>query len=130
MKVRAVVFLVVILVAIAFVALVWAQEEAKAPAPPKGDAKAGKAVYDKNCVICHGKDGSGNKSLAVLPYSDPKVIKGHPTAEKWVKAITDGVKGSKISMKGYKGQLKPADISNVAAYSWQFRTPKKEEHPH
>jgi len=129
MKVRPVVFLVVTLVAIAFVALVCAGA-AKAPAAPKGDAKAGKAVYDKNCVICHSKDGSGNKSLAVLPYSDPKVIKGHPTAEKWVKAISDGVKGSKVSMKGYKGELKPAEISNVAAYTWKFRTPKKEEHPH
>jgi hypothetical protein len=33
-------------------------------------------------------------------------------------------------MKGYKGVLKPAEINNVAAYSWQFRTPKKEEHQH
>jgi mono/diheme cytochrome c family protein len=132
MKARTLVFLAAILAAIALVAMVWAQDEAKAPAPPKGDVKAGKAIYEKNCIICHGKDGTGNKPVGVLPYSDPQVIKTHPTADKWVKAITDGVKGPKVSMKGYNGQLKPAEINNVAAYTWQFRTPKpkKEEQPH
>jgi cytochrome c6 len=28
------------------------------------DASAGKAVYDKSCVGCHGKDGKGNPAMA------------------------------------------------------------------
>lgn len=113
--------------AIAFLSLVWAEGESKPPAPPKGDAKAGKAIFDKNCLACHGKDGIGNKGLSIRPFSDPDAIKAHPTADKWVKAITDGVKGKKITMPAYKGKLKPAEIDNVAAYTWQFRTPKKIE---
>jgi mono/diheme cytochrome c family protein len=118
------------LLVVGFVALVWAGEQPKAPAPPKGDAKAGKAVYDKNCTVCHGKDGSGNKALSIPAFSDPRVIKDRATAEKWVKAIVEGVKGKTVTMKGYKGKLKPVEIDNVAAYSWQFRTPKEEKHPH
>jgi len=126
-KRSAVILCLVSLLAVAFLSLVWAQGEAKPPVPPKGDAKAGKAVYEKNCTACHGKNGTGNKALSVPAFSDPEVIKGHPTAEKWVKAITDGVKGKIVSMPGYKGKLKPAEIDNAAAHTWQFRTPKKPE---
>ena len=28
------------------------------------DADAGKAVYEKSCVGCHGKDGKGNPAMA------------------------------------------------------------------
>jgi cytochrome c6 len=28
------------------------------------DASAGKAVYEKSCVGCHGKDGKGNPAMA------------------------------------------------------------------
>ena len=29
-----------------------------------GEAKAGKATYDKLCVSCHGADGKGNPAMA------------------------------------------------------------------
>jgi len=126
-KRSAVILCLVSLLAVAFLSLVWPEGESKPPAPPKGDAKAGKAVYEKNCTACHGKNGTGNKSLSIPAFSDPEVIKGHPTAEKWVKAIVEGVKGTKLTMPAYKGKLKPAEIDNVAAHTWQFRTPKKVE---
>ena len=28
------------------------------------DAGAGKAIYEKSCVSCHGKDGKGNPAMA------------------------------------------------------------------
>jgi cytochrome c6 len=28
------------------------------------DAEAGKAVFEKSCVSCHGKDGKGNPAMA------------------------------------------------------------------
>jgi cytochrome c6 len=33
-------------------------------APLAADAPAGKAVYEKSCVSCHGKDGKGNPAMA------------------------------------------------------------------
>jgi mono/diheme cytochrome c family protein len=29
-----------------------------------GEAKPGKAIYDKSCVSCHGADGKGNPAMA------------------------------------------------------------------
>ena len=126
MRTRTALLLLTVVIGIAFVGLVWAGEQAKPPAAPKGDAKAGKAVYEKSCLMCHAKDGTGNKAMSVPAFSDPKVIKAHPTAEKWVKAITDGVKGKVMPMQAYKGKLKPEEIANAAAYAWKFRTPKQQ----
>ena len=35
-----------------------------AMAQDKGDAQAGKAVYDSKCKICHGANGEGNPAIA------------------------------------------------------------------
>lgn len=40
------------------VALAWL------PAANAGEAKAGKAQYDKLCASCHGADGKGNPAMA------------------------------------------------------------------
>jgi cytochrome c6 len=34
------------------------------PAARAADADAGKAVFEKSCVGCHGKDGKGNPAMA------------------------------------------------------------------
>jgi cytochrome c6 len=35
-----------------------------APATLAADAAAGKAVFEKSCAGCHGKDGKGNPAMA------------------------------------------------------------------
>jgi mono/diheme cytochrome c family protein len=35
-----------------------------APAALAGEAKGGKATYDKLCASCHGPDGKGNPAMA------------------------------------------------------------------
>ena len=45
-------------------------------AQSKGDAKAGKAKYDANCVGCHGATGKGDgaavKKAPIMPASGKK----------------------------------------------------------
>ncbi len=66
----------------------------------------GKAVYDANCVICHGADGAlgavGAKNLATSQL----------TTEEAVQIITNG----KNAMPKYKKALSEQDIKAVAAY--------------
>jgi len=32
----------------------------------EGNAETGKAVYDKKCATCHGKEGEGNAKMATM----------------------------------------------------------------
>jgi len=87
----------------------------------EGDAKAGKAVYEKKCKICHGATGEGNPAMARVMKVEIKNLGTKEIQakkdEEWKKAITDGTG----KMKPIK-ELSPAEIANVIAYS---RTLKK-----
>jgi cytochrome c6 len=97
----------------------------KGQAPAKGGAtaskggaslavlKAGKAVFEDNCVACH--DGGNNTIEA------PKTLKldalkkfGFNGPEDIKKRVQDGAG----VMPAFKEQLKPAQIDAVAAYVW------------
>ncbi|WP_448520199.1 SirB2 family protein [Rhodoflexus sp.] len=71
----------------------------------------GKAIYDANCVVCHGQDGAlgaaGAKNLAVSQLS----------AEETIYVITNG----KNAMPKYKKALSEQDIQAVAAYIGTFK---------
>ena len=104
------------LVAIGFMmigggALAWAASEWKAPANTKAaknpvdrvsGAKLGQALFQENCVICHGKVGKGDGEAAAAMNPRPKSL-----ADKAVQAQTDGELFWKISegreaMPGWK----------------------------
>lgn len=80
-----------------------------------GDAKAGKAVFDKKCALCHGKEGEGKDAIAKMmkvemPHLGSKEVQAK-SDEDFNKVITEG-----------KGKMKPvagvsdADKSNVIAF--------------
>ncbi len=68
------------------------------------DAKAGKAVYDKTCKGCHGKDAKGTKMGPSLAG------KGDTKAKSVI------VNGKKPKMPAYGKKLKSADVDNVLEF--------------
>lgn len=84
----------------------------------KGDAVKGKAVFLKNCMVCHNADGSGGKKLT--PNGNPS--RDFRDAEFWEsrtdaqvrEVINKGV--AKSGMIAWKGILKPGEIEDVMAY--------------
>ena len=92
-------------------------------AQTKGDAKAGKAKYDANCVGCHGNGGKGDGPAAAALNPKP----GDFTNGKAMKALSDKflfdiIKDGGASQK--KSPIMPAngkklndkDISDIVAY--------------
>ena len=86
-----------------------------------GDAKAGKALYDKSCATCHGADGTAKEAIAKMlkveiPHLGSKDVQAKSDAD-LKKVVTDGFQ----KMKPVKG-LADKDLANIIAY---VRTLKK-----
>lgn len=93
------------------VSLAWAASEWKAPASAKAvknpvdkarGVKVGQALFQENCVICHGKEGKGDGEAAAAMKPRPKSL-----IDRTVQAQTDGELFWKISegreaMPGWK----------------------------
>jgi mono/diheme cytochrome c family protein len=115
--------LVVAAVAVASVAL----SAPPAAAPGKGNPALGKAVFTKNCVVCHKADGSGGMKLTGNPtpnWKDPKVWADPIRTDAYLHdcIVTGKVKSGMVS---WSKTLKPADIDNVIAYIKTFKPAKK-----
>lgn len=72
-----------------------------------------KALWEKKCALCHGKDGSGNAKMKTSDYTKAEV-QAKMTDDDILKAIQSGVSNSK--MKGYAGKLSADEIKALAAY--------------
>ena len=89
--------------------------------PSKGDAAAGKKIFDVKCVACHKADGTGGIKLTGNPtpnWKDAKVW-GDPkraTDDYFRDCITNGKAPSGMVAWGKTGQVKPAEIENLIAY--------------
>ncbi len=104
-----------ILAAGLIVALAWV------PPASAGEAKAGKAQYDKLCASCHGADGKGNPAMAKamgekglnLTTKEVKDAKD----EELVKVIVEGKGKMPASGKG----LSKAEQKEVLEYIRSFK---------
>ncbi len=79
-----------------------------------------KALFDRHCASCHGKDGKGDtrmgKKLGVKDYSTAKGQAEFTDAEA-VKAIKEGVKkDGKQEMKPFDSKLNDQQIKDLVAY--------------
>jgi len=82
----------------------------KSPATTKGDATAGKTVFQQNCTACHGPTGhggNGGPDLTSIPSA-----KNYNTV---VAQVENGGGG----MPAFKGQLTPKQIADVSTYVTQ-----------
>ncbi|MFO1487659.1 MAG: cytochrome c [Verrucomicrobiota bacterium] len=88
-------------------------------------AEDAKAIYERDCLKCHGADGKGDtkmgKKLGAKDYSDAKVQEALKD-ENAVKAIKEGLKDKegKSLMKPSEG-LSDADIKGLVAYMRAFK---------
>ena len=81
------------------------------------------ALWDKHCLSCHGKDGSGNtrmgKKAGAKDYRDPKVRAS--ITNDALKNIRDGMtENGKEKMKPLKDKLSDEEIKQLIDYIKTF----------
>jgi cytochrome c6 len=92
----------------------WAHANGAAPAPQGG---AGKAVFEANCVACHGEDGAGTSTGQALNAPDLRSDAVQKLSDADLKKqVSDG----KNNMPPFKDTLKPDEITAVVAYVRTF----------
>ena len=83
------------------------------------------ALWDKHCVACHEKDGSGNtkmgKKVEAKDYRDPKVQESMKEPEA-IKSIKNGLKEKGIErMKPFADKLTDDEIKALIAHMRTFK---------
>ncbi len=80
-------------------------------------AARGKAVYDVNCIACHGPDGGGNPLLGAPKLNDDIWLHGGSTTK-----ITESIVNGRNGVMPAHGEfLGPAKIHLLATYVYSFR---------
>ncbi|MBI1736665.1 MAG: c-type cytochrome [Candidatus Rokubacteria bacterium] len=103
----------------------------------KGDAAAGKAVYERKCLLCHGEKGDGKGPAAELLVPQPRdftsglykirsTVNKTPTDQDIFNVITNGMPGT--SMPGWT-VLPEKDRWNLVAYVKAFAGDKLKDAP-
>lgn len=73
------------------------------------DVNAGKKIFDKNCVVCHGAEGGG--------IVGPNLTDDYWVYEGDIKGVFVTVKyGAQKGMKSWKDELNPVQIQQVSSY--------------
>jgi mono/diheme cytochrome c family protein len=128
--------LFVVLVALAMTACGGKDKTKTGPAVSlTGDAEAGRAVFIKSCVVCHGVEGAGGvpnagSKDATIPELKP-IDEGFSTIASMDKVIEHGSlpEGDSVEKKmpafGDEGSLKPQQIADVIAYVLSINNLKK-----
>lgn len=77
------------------------------------DLSAGKKIFDKNCVVCHGANGEG--------VVGPNLTDDYWVYEGDIKGVFTTIKyGAEKGMKSWKDELNPVQIQQVASYIKSF----------
>ena len=76
------------------------------------DKQMTSALFSKNCAICHGPDGKGNKSIGTPNFTEPAFQKSVSASEMQT-AIHNGKGGI---MPAWSGKLTDEQISSLVTY--------------
>jgi mono/diheme cytochrome c family protein len=95
-----------------------AAEEALFP-PERPSAVRGKAIFEANCVTCHGAAGDGSGLSGAANFTDVEFMRQKKPAE-FFQAIRDGIEGT--AMPAWGETLSEMDIWDVLYYEWTFAT--------
>jgi cytochrome c oxidase cbb3-type subunit 3 len=98
-------------------------DEAELFPPETPSAVRGQAIYEANCVTCHGAAGDGSGLAGAANFTDLDFMRGEKPAE-FYEAIRDGVEGS--AMPAWGDRLSEMEIWDVLYYEWAFATSPKE----
>jgi mono/diheme cytochrome c family protein len=92
-----------------------------------GTAVAGDAVqnWDKQCAMCHGKDGKGQttvgRKLQIKDFTDPKAQASF-TDDQAAKVIKEGItQDGKLKMKAFGDKLSDDEIKALIAHVRSFK---------
>jgi mono/diheme cytochrome c family protein len=83
----------------------------------------GKAIFEANCVNCHGAAGDGSGLAGAADFTDLEFMREEKPAE-FFEAIRDGVEGT--AMPTWGDTLSEMDIWDVLYYEWTFATSPEE----
>ena len=86
-----------------------------ADAGPRGDAKAGEAIYKAKCAPCHQADGKGMNGALGGNFVDDKTLLAKPDSV-LLGSIAEGVKGKKAVMPPQKDLLSEQERKDALAY--------------
>lgn len=81
----------------------------------QGDAKAGKATYDKQCATCHGADGTAKEPIAKMLKVEIKHLGSKEIQAKSDADLRKTIAQGMGKMKAVKG-LADQDVGNVVAH--------------
>jgi len=81
----------------------------------EGNAEAGKAVFDKKCATCHGKEGEGNAKMATMLKVEIRHLGSKEVQEKKDDLLRKESIEGVGKMKPVKG-LTEEEITNLMAY--------------
>ena len=107
--------------------LVSATSLAAQPSPPSVHER-GKALYEKNCAVCHGNDGQADTPVGRLlqprprNFADP-IEMARRTVDRIYRAIKEGRPGT--AMAAWKQVLTETEIGDVIDYIHSFSSPHK-----
>lgn len=109
------------------VSLIWATPLAAQPSPLSAHER-GKALFERNCAVCHGNDGQADTPVGRLltprprNFADP-IEMARLTVDRIYRAIKDGRPGT--AMAAWKEVLSESEVGDVIDYVRSFSSTAK-----